>query len=165
MNLREKAQSTTRSYEEITADAEKYILVAIDALNDKRPTSIKCDRISLGGNEDGTHIHIIVDGESKVVMDVEGDKIRITLDESNESVTLNEKDAKEVQELFLDKLQALLEEKKKSECPARGLLEHILVMPLVIAEIKEAGKDPLDITPRELQQLIDEKVAEIKNKA
>ena len=164
MNLREKAQSTARSYEEITADAEKYILAAIDVLNDKRPTSIKCDRISLGGNEDGTHVHIFVDGESKLVVDVEDDQIRITLDETDESVTLNEKDAKEVRELFFGKLQTLLEEKKKSECPARGLLEHILVMPLVLAEIKEAGKDPLDITPRELQQLLDEKVAEIKNK-
>lgn len=163
MNLREKAQSVARSYEEITADAEKYILAAIDALNDKRPTSIKCDRISLGGNEDGTHTHIIVDDESKLVVDVEDDQIRITLDETNESVTLNEKDAKEVQELFLDKLQALLEEKKKAECPARGLLTHILAMPLVIDDLKKAGKDPMDITPRELQQLINEKIDSIKN--
>lgn len=162
MNLREKAQSTARSYEEITADAEKYILAAIDALNDKRPTSIKCDRISLGGNEDGTHVHIFVDGESKLIVDVENDQIRITLDETGESVTLNEKDAKEVRELFLDKLQTLLEEKKKAKCPARGLLKNILVMSLVIDEIEKAGKDPLDITPRELQQLIDEKVAEIE---
>lgn len=162
MNLREKTQSTARSYEEITADAEKYILAAIDVLNGKHPTSIKCDKISLGGNEDVTHTHIIVNDESKLVVDVEGDKIRITLDETNESVTLNEKDTKEVQELFLDKLQTLIEERKKAKCPARGLFEHILVMPLVIDEIKKAGKNPLDITPRELQQLIDEKVAEIE---
>lgn len=165
MNLREKAQSVARSYEEITADAEKYILAAIDSLNDKRPTSIECESIALGGTEDGTHTHIIVDNESKLVIDVDDNEVRITLDETGESVTLNEKDANEVRELFFDKLQVLLEEKKKARCPARGLLEHILVAPLVINDLKKAGKDPMDITPRELQQLIDEKVAEIKNKA
>lgn len=160
MNLREKAQSTARSYEEITADAEKYILAAIDVLNGKHPTSIKCDRISLGGNEDCTHI--FVDNESKIVVDVEGGKIRITLDETNESVILNEKDTKEVQELFLDKLQTLIEERKKAKCPTLGLFEHILVRSIVIDEIEKAGKNPMDITPRELQQLIDEKIAEIE---
>lgn len=162
MNLREKVQ---RSYEEITADAEKYILAVIDVLNDKRPTSIKCDRISLSGNEDCTHTHIIVDGESKLVVDVEDDQIRITLADTNESVVLNEKDAKEVDELFLTKLQTLLEKKKKAECPASEMLTHILAMPLVINDLKKAGKDPMDITPRELQQLIDDKIAEIQREA
>lgn len=163
MNLREKAQSVARSYEEITADAEKYLLAAIDALNDKRPTSIKCDKISLGGNEDCTHTHIIVDGESKLVIDVEDDQICITLDETNESVTLNEKDTKEVQELFFNKLQTLLEEKKKAECPAHGRLINILVIPLILDDLRRAGKDPMDITPHELKKLIDEKIKEIKN--
>lgn len=162
MNLREKAQSTARSYEEITADAEKYILAAIDVLNGKHPTSIKCDKISLGGNEDVTHTHIIVDGESKLVIDVEDDKIRITLDETNESVTLNEKDAKEVDELFFTKLRELIAKKKSQKLSRPSMLANILVMPLVIEDLNKAGKNPLDITPRELQQLIDEKVAEIE---
>lgn len=160
MNLREK--TVARSYEEITADAEKYILAAINAINDKEINTLDCKSIALGGDDDGNHTHILVDHKSKVVVDVEDENIKITLDDTGESVILNEKDAQEVKELFLDPLRDLIEKKREEEKhPACGLLGSILVMPLVIQDLKEQGKNPMDITPREMKRLIDEKTAEL----
>lgn len=160
MNLREK--TVARSYEEITADAEKYILAAINAINDKADNSLDCKSIALGGEEDGSHTHILIDRESKVVIDIEGENIKITLDDTGESVILNEKDTQEVKELLLDPLKDLIE-KKREEKRHKLDITHILALPLVVADLREQGKDPMDITPRELKRLVDEKIDSIRN--
>lgn len=158
MELREKAQ--TRSYDEITKDVEKYLLAAIDSLNDKRPTSIECNSVAFGGNEDCSHVHIIVDTESKVVIDVEGDKIKVTLEDTGESVILNEKDTQDVHDLIIVKLQETVKERKSRD--KHGILAYLLVLPMVIEELEKAGKGLADLTPSDIQELLDKKIDEMK---
>lgn len=158
MNLKEKIQENSRSYEQITNDAEKYLVAAAKALNGE---DSGFHRLGFGGTDDFTHVHILVNDESKVTINREGDSVDITLDETDETVNLNEKDSAEVIELILDKLAAEVAEHAKNECPAGNIIKHMMVVPLVFDDLRKAGRDPLDITPRELSELLDKKVQEI----
>lgn len=162
MNLKEKTVAQKRNYEQVTNDAEKYLIAAIKVLNGENPGK-EFNKIGFGGAEDFTHVHVIVDDESKVTINRAGDNVAITLDETDETVNLNEKDSAEVIELILDKLAAEVAEREKDGCPAANIIKHVLVTPLVLDDLRKAGRDPQDVTPRELKQLIEKKVAELEN--
>lgn len=164
MNLKEKAQKVAekRSYEQITNDAEKYLVAAAKVLDGENPGE-EFHKIGFGGTDDFTHVHILVNDESKVTINRAGDNVAITLDETDETVNLNEKDSAEVIELILNKLAAEVAEREKGGCPAGRIIGRMLVVPLVFDDLRKAGRDPQDVTPRELNELIEKKIEEIMN--
>lgn len=164
MNLKEKFQNlpAERSYEEITGDAEKYLFGAISAMAGKKPEDIEGD-LSLHGTGDGSHFHIVVDGESKVVVNSDNKgHVQITLDETDETVELNEKDAAELNELLISKVKDHAREHMKN-CPLKGIMDLIArfyAIPAAIHKLRKEGKDPNKMTPEEIFNYVDQMMEE-----
>lgn len=152
MNLKAK---NTRSYEEITNEAEKYIQATIEALEGKRPTAVECESISAKGNEH--EVIIVINGKEEVTLEIEGDKIKLI--RNGESVILNDKDAAQVHELLLSKIFERAGQKEK----AVSIIAKLAAFPLVIADLQREGKDPTKLTCKDIDQLIEAKIKEVVN--
>lgn len=152
MNLKAK---NTRSYEEITNEAEKYIQAAIEALEGKHPTAVECESIAAKGNEH--EVTIVINGKEEVTLEIEGDKIKLI--RNGESVILNDEDAAQVQELLISKIFERAGKKEK----AVSIIAKLAALPLVIADLQREGKDLTKLTCKDIDQLIEAKIKEVVN--
>lgn len=142
MNL--KKETTNRSYEEITKEAEpflKEIIAAFDGENSKRTLAVY-------GTKDG--IIFSFDEEEKINLIRKEDEIKLVLLDTDEYVVLNEEDAAQVKELILDKIDEL---RQKRSCPMRSLA-GLLAIPVVLGKLREEGKDPAKMSMEELMNEI-----------
>lgn len=152
MNLKAK---NTRSYEEITNEAEKYIQAAIEALEGKHPTAVECESIAAKGNEH--EVTIVINGKEEVTLEIEGDKIKLI--RNGESVILNDEDAAQVHELLISKILERVGKKEK----AVSIIAKLAALPLVIADLQREGKDLTKLTCKDIDQLVEAKIKEVVN--
>ena len=153
MNLKEKLQNASRSYKQITDDAEKYIIAAIESLDDKKP-SIECSKIALVGNDD--HFHVIIDDESKLTVIHNEDPIKLILDETKESVVLNEKDSAEVRELLVSRAEKAMESYHAVKAVA-----SLAMLPKALEKLHKEGKDPMSMSVEEILKVAEQLIEEV----